>query len=486
MADFTRKDVVVQAAVCLRDAGLQSRVFAPSTPEYDSCKDSYWSCTAKLTPTCVVRPRSAAEVSVALKALVRANEKFAVRSTGHAPSPGVNNIDGGVTMDLSLLDSVQYDETSETVSFGPGARWLRVYQELQKHGRIVTGGREGQNGVAGFLLGGGNNWLMSTRGWACDNVITYETVLADGIIVAADRDTHPDLFRALKGGGNNFGVVTRFTMNTISCERIWGGVATSSKEYVSDAIQLASNFTKSLHSYPDSSLVVLIGYIPDMKDIAVVTGVVETRGLEKVPIFDEWEKLPKITNTAKPKTMLEIGTETSQACDRYNTWFTLTIKNDQGIMAKVAELHERLVEELKPLIPAGDFGTQCVFGPLPALVGKRSVAAGGNVMGLERIAGDGILVQMNTMAKTAEHMALIYPRQKAWVEAVRAHAAKDDGGGGDLGWLFMNYADSSQDVLASYGAENVKFMKEVSAKYDPQGVFQTLCPGGWKVSEVSL
>ncbi|KAI5918062.1 hypothetical protein F4810DRAFT_715851 [Camillea tinctor] len=484
MADFTRKDVVVvQAAVCLRDAGLQSRVFAPSTPEYDACKESYWSRTAKLTPTCVVRPRSTAEVSVALKALVRANEKFAVRSTGHAPGAGVNNIDGGVTMDLSLLDNVQYNETNETVSFGPGARWLRVYREVQKHGRIVAGGREGQNGVAGFLLGGGNNWLTSTKGWACDNVITYETVLADGSIVIADQDTHSDLFRALKGGGNNFGVVTKFTMSTIVCERIWGGVATSSKEYVSDAIQLASDFTESLSSHPNSSLIVLIGYIPDMKDIAVVTGVMETRGMEKVPIFNEWEKLPKITNTAKPKTMLEIGTETTQPCDRYNTWFTLTIKNDKGIMAKAVELHEKLVEELKPLIPAGDFGTQCVFGPLPALVGTCSAAAGGNVMGLERITSDAILVQMNTMAKTAEQMALVQPKQRAWVEAVRAHAAT---AGGDLGWLFMNYADSSQDVLASYGPENVKLMKEVSAKYDPQGVFQTLCPGGWKISEVSL
>ncbi|KAI1505903.1 hypothetical protein F5X99DRAFT_366504 [Biscogniauxia marginata] len=484
MADFTPKDSKIQAAACLRDAGLQSRVFAPSNSEYDACKSSYWSHTARLAPACVVGPRSASEVSAALKALVLANEKFAIRGTGHASPPGVNNIDGGVTIDLGLLDSVQYDEATATVSFGPGVRWLDVYQEVQKHGRIVVGGREGQNGVAGYLLGGGNNWLTSTKGWACDSVIAYETVLADGSIVTVDRDTHPDLFRALKGGGNNFGIVTKFTMSTIPCERIWGGVAISTKEYIPDVIQLTSNFTENLSRYPDSSLIVLVGYIPDMKDTAVVTGVMETRGVENVPIFEEWERLPKIMNTAKPKTMLEIGIETSQASDNYNTWFTLTIKNDKSIMAKAVELHGELVEELKALIPASDFGTQCVFGPLPALVGKHSVAAGGNVMGLDRVGRDGVLVQMNTMVKTAEQLALVYPRQKAWVEAVRAYAAAVDGG--DLGWLFMNYADGSQDVLGSYGADNVAFMREVAAKYDPKGVFQMLCPGGWKILQVAI
>lgn len=83
---------------CLIKAGLETQIITPQDPEYAILEDSYWSNDAKIKPNCIVRPRSAHEVSTALKALVAAEEKFAIRSGGHTTWSGSNNITGGVTV----------------------------------------------------------------------------------------------------------------------------------------------------------------------------------------------------------------------------------------------------------------------------------------------------------------------------------------------------------------------------------------------------
>lgn len=140
--------------------------------------------------------------------------------------------------------------------------------------------------------------------------------------------------------------------------------------------------------------------------------------------------------------------------------------------------------DLAARIPERDFVTQCLFQPLPALFGRNSAAAGGNVMGVERQACDGVLFLATAMVRTAEQEAFAYPLVRAWVDGVREFARSVDGGGGLLEWCYLNYADKSQDPLASYGEENLRLLRDVAKRYDPDEVFQKLCPGGFKISEV--
>ncbi|KAK0631178.1 hypothetical protein B0T17DRAFT_242582 [Bombardia bombarda] len=109
-------------AKCLIDARLQSQILIPTDADYKTRNDLYWSNSAKLQPAYIVRPRSANEVTTAVKALVSAGQAFAVRSGGHTNWAGSNNIDGGVTIDLGLLNATVFDAESETASIGPGAR----------------------------------------------------------------------------------------------------------------------------------------------------------------------------------------------------------------------------------------------------------------------------------------------------------------------------------------------------------------------------
>lgn len=101
---------------------------------------------------------------------------------------GSNNIADGVTIDLGFLNLTQYEPDTKTVCIGPGAKWKDVYAELEKYGRVVVGAREAEVGVGGFLLGGGNTFYTPRYGFACDNVIAYEVVLADGRIVTTNAE----------------------------------------------------------------------------------------------------------------------------------------------------------------------------------------------------------------------------------------------------------------------------------------------------------
>ncbi|ETS73771.1 hypothetical protein PFICI_14717 [Pestalotiopsis fici W106-1] len=467
----------------LQNEGLGEQIVAPTDAEYTARLDSYWSNSAKLKPACILRPKSTADVAAAIKALASREQSFAVRSGGHTNWAGSNNIEGGVTLDLGSLSAITVSPDQATADIGPGARWREVYAELHKSKLAVAGGREGNVGVAGLLLGGGNTFFTGRHGFACDNVVAYEVVLADGSVVTADAKSNEDLFRALKGGSNNFGVVTKFTMKTVKSDQVWGGMTFYPKQTIPQAIDAVVSFAGKVNDDPDSNLVCIFTYMSEFKDVVVATLFNQIQGIEAAPAYDEWRAIPEIMNTVKKTTISEMAFEYNIPANYHAIWFTACFKNDKRIVTKASELHDQLVEEIKKVAPDGDFVTQCLWQPLPKLFSDQSVKAGGNIMGVERQTGDGLLFLATAMMKTPEQEAAVHPKVKTWVNEVKSYAASIDG---NLEWTYLNYADPSQDVLKTYGVENLKKMKAVAAKYDPNQVFQKLCPGGFKISKVDI
>ncbi|KAI0185945.1 hypothetical protein EV127DRAFT_514865 [Xylaria flabelliformis] len=494
MGIFFSKPEAPGTAEALRKAGIQ--VLNPDEPEYEERNKSYWSNSAKLSPKLIVRPRDASEVSIVIKQLVAAGEVFAVRSGGHTQWAGSNNIQDGITIDLGRLDWTRYDAETEMVDIGPGGRWRDVYTKLAPHGRVVAGGREGNVGVAGLILGGGNTFYTARYGFACDNVSSFEVVLADGRIVTASADDaqNSSLFWALKGGSNNFGIVTNFRMRAIESGPIWGGLTFYPPQVTEPAIEALVDFTASIRKDVDSNMLCFFAYTvsrllsrtgPQFKGLGIATLFVQTAGVEKAPAYDKFLSLPSVMSTCGTTTVVDLvsSPQNNLPTDYHDIWFTATFKNDARIVRKAVELHESLVADLQAHIPDGDFWTQCLFQPLPKLFGENSAKSGGNAMGVERQKVDGLLFQAAAMVRTPEHEAFAYPKIKAWLEAVREFATAEVDGG-LLDWTYLNYADRSQDPLRSYGAANVKRLKDVAVRYDPDGVFQNLCPGGFKISPI--
>ncbi|KAI1409393.1 hypothetical protein F5Y13DRAFT_203571 [Hypoxylon sp. FL1857] len=473
-----------QAEPLIRN-GLRSRILFPADATYTSRVDSYWCNNAKLRPSCIVQPHSAQEVSKAVAALAKANQPFAVRAGGHSNWAGSNNIAGGVTIDLGLLNSTQYDDTDQTAHIEPGAKWKDVYAELEKHGRTVAGAREAEVGVGGFLLGGGSSFYAACYGWACDSVIAYEIVLADGSIITAEAGgEHTDLFRALKGGGNNFGIVTRFTMRTLPSGPIWGGLALHPLEVVSAGVGALVDFTANNASDPYTNMQFVVGHQPRFGGGVGITIANNMAGIEKPPLLEKILALPEIMNNYKTTTLQEVLTYSSLPPNYYNIWFTLTVKNDESILLKAAELHNEMAKELQAGIPDQDFTSHVSLQPVPRLFVQQSHSTNsiGNVLGLEQNTRDAILIQASASVRTAELEAWARPKVRALVDQVRTFASNIEGG--VMPWVYLNYAHSSQKVLQSYGPENVRRIREAASKYDPEGVFQRLCPGGFKISAV--
>ncbi|KAF2431252.1 putative FAD dependent oxidoreductase [Tothia fuscella] len=193
--------------------------------EYNVTLKDYWStaCSA-LKPSCILLPRSAQQVSDILKVLGQNDEPFAVKSGGHSPNKYFASIAGGPLISTKLLNEVNYNALTETVRVGPGNHWHNVSFAMQGTGRNAIGGRMGDVGVGGYLLGGGLGFLSAEHGWAANHILEAEVVLANATIVKASNTSNPDLLAAIKGGGGNFGIVTSFTLRTFPQDNVWGGI----------------------------------------------------------------------------------------------------------------------------------------------------------------------------------------------------------------------------------------------------------------------
>ena len=158
----------------------------------------------------VVAVRSTSDVSATLEQIRKHKLPFTVRGGGHSTS-GSASIDNGLVIDLSKMRGVTVDPEARTITAEGGTIWEDVDVAAAKHGLATVGGTVNHTGVGGLTLGGGYGYLTGKHGLTIDNLLSVEIVLASGSVVTASKDQNPDLFWAIRGAGQNFGVVTSFT-----------------------------------------------------------------------------------------------------------------------------------------------------------------------------------------------------------------------------------------------------------------------------------
>ncbi|KAF8869587.1 hypothetical protein CPB84DRAFT_1803858 [Gymnopilus junonius] len=192
-------------------------------------KDIYhWATSSSQESICTVQPDTAQDVARILKWIEKARlpngspMPFGVKSGGHTGNPGFSS-SPGILISMKRFNQVVYHPESQTAVIGAGQIWDDVYEELARHNVAVLGARVTHIGVAGFILGGGYSWQTNQHGLAIDTVTAFELVKTDGTIVDITEASDPDLFFALRGGGNNFGIITSFTIKTFPQGLVWGG-----------------------------------------------------------------------------------------------------------------------------------------------------------------------------------------------------------------------------------------------------------------------
>jgi FAD/FMN-containing dehydrogenase len=240
-------------------AALACEVILPADEGYDEAR-AIFNATIDRRPAAIVRPRSTDEVVAAVRWAREADLPIAVRGGGHNVA-GHAAAEGSLVVDLRNCREIALDAAARRVTVGGGALWVAVDLATTAHGLAMPGGTFGDTGVGGLTLGGGLGFLMGTGGLTCDNLVGAEVVTADGSVVTVGAGGDPDLLWALRGGGGNFGVVTRFEFALRPVGALYGGYLSVPLGSAGDAM---GAIAERAHDMPDE--LVLFAGGPAVRD----------------------------------------------------------------------------------------------------------------------------------------------------------------------------------------------------------------------------
>ncbi|KAG2747521.1 FAD-binding domain-containing protein [Suillus brevipes Sb2] len=261
---------VLQSTVCEQiatEVSSSSVVYYTGSSQYT--KDNYhWSASSSQASECSFEPATAEDVGIALRILGQTQTPFGIKSGGHAANAGFSSTPG-VQIAMYSFSDVVYDSATQTATVGTGLLWDDVYVALEKYSVTVVGAKVTGIGIGGIALGGGYSYLTNQHGLGFDNVVAYELVLPNGTVTDITSSTDPDLFFALRGGFNNFGIVTRVTVKTYPQSQVWGGRISYSLDQWEGASSAIANFWANATD-PKASIYNTYNYISGVAEISTI------------------------------------------------------------------------------------------------------------------------------------------------------------------------------------------------------------------------
>ncbi|KAH7370611.1 hypothetical protein BKA65DRAFT_445597 [Rhexocercosporidium sp. MPI-PUGE-AT-0058] len=483
---------------------IQSWPAAQFTSDYSYAKSHYWSnANADGTPACVVLPTSAQEVSAVIQVLLKYPDVgFATKSGGHNANVGFASTDGGVLISMSQSTSTTLSPDRKEAYLSPGSRWMDAVGALEPYNLTVVGGRVGDVGVGGLLVGCGLSFLSAQYGLPCDNINSYEVVLSNSTIVNANAEENPDLFWAMKGGGNQFGIVTKFTVNTYPIGLVWGGVRTYTRAVAPQILAATQDFTEN---FPDPGAAIIVTFqilINSLDQFFAIFFFYNGPGLPP-SVFDNFNAIPSTSDTVKTQSYSSLLIANAKFGSIYGLRYVLrgaTIPNlpaPMGVDLVNANFNNFVSyatsRGLTGLLQPG-FIFNFIYQPVPAVIPAASARVNpfGNVLGLSPDNGDhmwmAVTVSWLTKLGDADAYRSATEIMNNMVTYTRQTYAGLQGsnfiaGGANDGYqppIFMNDAMTDQKVLQGYGNETFARLRSVQKAYDPIGFFPSRT-GGFKL-----
>ena len=432
-------------------AGFDGTLIEPGDDGYDDAR-RVWNGMIDQRPAVIASCASTGDVVAAVNHARTHGLEIAVRGGGHNVA-GNATCEGGIVIDLGPINQVAVDADHRVARAGGGTTWKEYDAATQAHGLASPGGAISSTGIAGLTLGGGFGWLSRAHGLACDNLIGAEVVTADGRVLNAGTDEHADLFWGLRGGGGNFGVVTRFDFSLQPVGELLAGFILYPR---SEAGRFLATFAEVTASAPEqlSSMAALL-CAPDGTPVA--GAFVAYHG----PI-DQGERVlaplrslgtPVLDDVApKPYTAVQQSLDDGFPRGMRNYW-------KSGFVAEVGDaLFDVLIDHARR-------------APSPVCVVGLEHMGGGAVgrVGADETAFACREFDYNLLILGRCEHAEDDDRLREWVrglyDATRPHSA---------GTVYVNYMDQDEAdrIGQAYDAERYTRLVELKRKYDPENLFR--------------
>ncbi|KAH8759812.1 hypothetical protein F5883DRAFT_606360 [Diaporthe sp. PMI_573] len=425
---------------------------------------------------CRVEPSDATEVARVLEIAVENQCPIAIKSGGHSTNRDASNSVGGVTIDLVRINHVRLSDDHTQADFGPGLLLRDAYAALQPFNLANLGGRTADVGLGGYTIGGGLSALSPKFGLALDNVLEYELVLPNSTIVYVNEQLNPDLYFALRGGGNNFGIITNFRARVVPQGRRLGGAKTYSTNYTDQLIDQGYQLTTTLSNDLDMSYHNRYFYTQSTDSFSWNFFQEYNQPILNPSVFDDLNQIPSLTDTRRVDYASALSLDEMSPHGLRRLYATVTFHPSRELHRKIVDIFTEEVEGVKA---TANLTTSLVVQALHANAIKAMKQRGGNALGIE---SDGpLLIALLTLgwAKSEDDSAM-YDFARRWTDRSRSEA---EGSGLLHPWQYINYAAPFQDPFSSYGEASKRRLQEIQQSIDPEGIFTSkgLVRGSFKL-----
>jgi FAD/FMN-containing dehydrogenase len=434
---------------------ISGEVITPADASYDQIR-TVQIAQYNRKPFAIVRAAGANDVAEAVRFARVAGVPMTVRSGGHSV-PGLSAADGAVMIDLSAMRAVNIDPVRRTARVQAGATSGDLAGPAQEHGLALTTGDTTTVGLGGLTTGGGIGFLARKHGLTIDNLLSAEVVTAQGQIVTASPEEHPDLFWAIRGGGGNFGIVTEFEFYLAEVGEVLAGalVFPATRENVRAYLEYMPTAPDGLTTLVDLLLAPPAPYIPEdkvgtpvMHILTIWTGDVEEgqRAIAPLRALDE-----PIADTIAPMPYPAVYEYTAHLEARHGVALRSMFSDQFSDDSIDAALH----------------AIQNATSPI-ALVHIRT--QGGAIA---RVPVDATAFAHRTQKYFISAIAVWMPedsdygRHEAWADDLWAKVRPEGNG------VYVNFLQNEGDdrVHEAYPAATMERLREVKRQYDPDNVF---------------
>lgn len=301
-------------------------------------------------------------------------------------------------------------------------------------------------------------------------------MLANGHIANVNEKSCPDLYFALRGGGNNYGIVTRFDLETFEQGDLWGGTKSHPLSASTSIFKAFDNFANNAPSDPDAALITAFAY---SKGQYLASNDYEyAKPIVNPPIFHEFSAIESISSTMRITNLSDLVRElnVSNPSGFRETYTTITFKNNPVLQGKILEI---FINEMNTVGNASNILPALVMQPITKPVISHFAKRGGNALGIAESDGPLILMNLAIMWSSPTDDERIMAAANRVIKKTKTTAISM---ALDYRYIYQNYASLDEDVFAGYGEANKQRLIAISKTFDPEQVFQKLQPGYFKLS----